>query len=53
VNIIKPTDFKSPDSYYHSNSVFEVRENEKYVAAPLKLCLGLAETKQKEFTVAR
>jgi len=53
VNIIKSTDFKGPDAYYYSNSVGEVRENEKYVAAPLNQWLGTAETKQKEFTVAR
>jgi len=53
LNIIKPTDFKGPDAYYYSNSVVEVRENEKYVAAPLNLWLGTAETKQKEFTLDR
>jgi len=53
VKIIKPTDFKGPDSYYFSNPVVEVRENEKDVAPPLNLWLGLAENKQKEFTVAR
>jgi len=52
-NIIKPTDFKDPDAYYYSNSVVEVRENEEDIAAPLNLWLGTAETKQKEFTVAR
>jgi len=44
VNIIKPTDFKDPDAFYYSNSVVEVRENEMYVAAPLNLWLGTAET---------
>jgi len=53
VNIIKRTDFKSPDEYYYSNSFIEVRKNEKDVAVPLYLWLGTAETKQKEFTVAR
>jgi len=53
VNIIKPTDFKGPDAYYYSNSVVEVNENEKYVAAPLNQWLGTAETKHKEFTEAR
>jgi len=53
VNIIKPSDFKGPDAYYYSNSVFEVRENGKDVASPLNLWLGTAETKQKEFTLAR
>jgi len=53
VNIIKATDFKGPDAYYYRNSVVEVREDEKGVAAPLNLWLGPAETKQKEFTVAR
>jgi len=47
VNIIKPTDFNGPDAYYYSNSVVQVRENEKYVAAPLNLSLGTDETKQK------
>jgi len=53
VNIRKPIDFKGPDGYYYSKSVVEVRENENYVAAPLNPWLGTAETKQKEFTVAR
>jgi len=53
VNIIKSNDFKSPDTYYYSNSFLEVRGNEKEVTAPLNLCLSTAETKQKEFTVAR
>jgi len=53
VNIIKCTDFKSTDAYYYSISVVEVRKNEKDVAVPLNLWLGTAETKQKEFTVAR
>jgi len=53
VDIIKTTDFKGPDPYYYSNSVVELRENEKDVAAPLNLCLGTADTKQKAFTVAR
>jgi len=53
VKIIKPTDLKGPDAYYYSNSVVEVRENEKDVAAPLNLWLGPAENKQNEFTVAR
>jgi len=35
VNIIKTTDFKDPDAHYYSNSVVEVRRNEKDVAAPL------------------
>jgi len=52
VDIIKPTDFKGPDPYYYSNSVVELRENEKDVAAPLNLWLGTADTKQKAFTVA-
>jgi len=53
VKIIKPTDFKGTDAHYYSNSVAEVRENRKDVAAPLNLWLGPAENKQKEFTVAR
>ena len=53
VNIIKPSDFKSPDAYYYSNSFVDVRINEKDIAVPLNLYLGTAETKQKEFTVAR
>jgi len=52
-NIIKSTYFKSPDTYYYSNSVVEVRKNKKDVAVPLNLWLGTAETKQKEFTVSR
>jgi len=53
VNIIKSNDFKSADAYYYSNSFVEVGGNEKEVAAPRNLCLSTAETKQKEFTVAR
>jgi len=53
VNILKPTDFKGSLTHYYSNSVVEVRENEKYAAAPLNLWLGSAETKQKVFTVTR
>jgi len=47
VNIIKPTDFKGPDAYFYSNSVVEVRENEKDVAVPLNLWLGTDEKKEK------
>jgi len=48
-----PSDFKGPVPYYYSNSVVELRENEKDVAAPLNLWLGTADKKQKAFTVAR
>jgi len=53
VNIIKPTDLKSPDAYFYSNSFVEVRKNVKDIAVPLNLYMGTVETKQKEFTVAR
>jgi len=53
VNLIKLSDFKSPDTYYYSNSFVDVRKNEKDIAVPLNLYLGTAETKQKESTVAR
>jgi len=53
MNIIKCTDFKSPDAYYYSNLVIEVRKNEKDIAVPLNLWLGNSETKQKEFIVTR
>jgi len=53
MNFIKPTDLKGPDVYFYSNSIVDLRENEKDVAVPLNLWLGNAETKQKEFTLAR
>lgn len=53
MNSIKATDVQSPDAYYYSKSVVEVRKNEKDVAVPLNLWQGTADTKRKEFTVAR
>ena len=37
VNIMKSTDFKSPNTYYYSNSVVEMRKNEKGLTIPLNL----------------
>jgi len=48
MNIIKRTDFKSPDAFYYSNSVTEVRKIEKDFAVQRNLFLGTAETKQKK-----
>jgi len=53
MNIIKHSDFKSQDKYYYSNLSVDVRKNEKDIAVLLNLYLGTAETKQKDFTVAR